>query len=201
MESKLSAPVKKEYAAKLILMLVFLFLFGAFIYWRSTSGRGLADFKLSFLDLTLLAFATFRMGRLISYDVVMEPLRHPFAQTVPDATGAGESVEPRGVGVRRTLGQLISCPICAGTWVAGVLVCALVVFPGPTYVFLGIMAAIGAAEILNALTEILCWSGQYARVMSGRMQAGGSSQAVVPGESPQAAETVIPDKNNGDKRP
>ena len=194
MESKLSAPVKKEYAIKLILMLVFLLLLGAFIYWRSTLGGGLAEFKFSFLDLTLLAFATFRMGRLIAYDVVMEPIRHPFAQTVPDVTGAGESVEPRGVGVQRTLGQLISCPICAGTWVAGILVCALIVFPGPARIFLAIMATIGAAEILNALTEIFCWSGQYARVMSGRMQARNQDPTPAPGEA------IIQDQHNGGKR-
>jgi hypothetical protein len=29
----------------------------------------------------------------IAYDVVMEPLRWPFARTVPDETGAGRSVE------------------------------------------------------------------------------------------------------------
>jgi hypothetical protein len=168
----------REYGTKILLMAIFLAGFGLFIYWRSGQVPGLAEFRLSWLDLTMLALAAYRLGRLIAYDVVMEPFRRPFARTVPDGTGAGESVEARGTGARRAIGQLISCPICAGTWIAAFMVYGLYAFPGPARVFLAIMAAIGAAELLNSLTEILCWSGQYAREMTGlreqaRKRSGG----------------------------
>lgn len=156
-----------EYIAKLVLITIFLGGFALFIGWMMVYGPGLDVFRLSAIDLVLLALATYRLGRLIAYDRVMEPVRLFFTDTVPDSTGAGESVDPKGKGFQQAFGQLICCPICAGTWVAALLTYALYLFPGPTHVFLIMMAAIGAAEVLGALTEALSWTGQYARTMSG----------------------------------
>jgi hypothetical protein len=115
----------------------------------------------------LLSLATYRLGHLVAYDRVMEPFRSPFARTVPDATGAGESVEAKGAGIRHTIGQLITCPICAGTWIAAGLVYGLVLLPEFTRLFLWMTAAIGLAEIVNSATEAWCWSGQLSRVRVG----------------------------------
>ncbi|HEX9018485.1 MAG TPA: DUF1360 domain-containing protein [Anaerolineaceae bacterium] len=124
-------------------------------------------FKLSAMDLTLLAFSTYRLGRLIAYDRVMEPFRKFFTNTVPDVTGAGESVDPKGEGFQQAIGQLMCCPICAGTWVAALLTYGLYLFPGPARVFLTMTTAIGVAELLGAATEALSWTGQQARTNSG----------------------------------
>lgn len=123
-------------------------------------------------DFIMLAFATYRLGRLTAYDKVTEPLRRPFTQTTPDASGAGDTVVPRGAGARRALGGLISCPICAGTWIAAGLVYGLELAPAPTRLFLSIMSAIGVGELLNAATEALEWTGQAERI-----QAGSKSQS------------------------
>jgi hypothetical protein len=189
---------RREYATKGVLILLFLLIFAGFVYWMTFRGQGLAGFELRPIDLVLLILATFRLGRLIAYDVVMEPLRRPFARTVPDVTGAGESVEPRGTGVRRALGQLLSCPICAGTWVAAVLVYGLYAIPGPTRVFLIIMAVIGAAELLNAFEEAFCWSGQYARTMAGKQQLQRAGEVDGrDGKERQEAGLAVSDKQNG----
>lgn len=166
MTLKLSSSTRREYIGKVILTTVFLGGLALFVYYVAT-GPGWDIFDLSTLDLVLLSFATYRLGRLIAYDRVMEPFRMFFAETKPDATGAGESVEPIGEGFQQSLGQLITCPICAGTWVAALLVYLLYLFPDPTRVFITIMAVIGAAELLNGITEMVCWTGQYARTMSG----------------------------------
>lgn len=113
-----SRSLRREQNTKIALTVLFFAVFAAFTAWMLTAGPGLAVFQIGPFDLTLLALATFRLGRLIAYDRVMEPFRQFFTQTVPDATGAGDSVEPKGHGVQQALGQLISCPICAGTWVA-----------------------------------------------------------------------------------
>lgn len=118
-------------------------------------------------DVTLLGLAAFRLGRLVSYDRVMEPLRSPFTQTVPDSTGAGESVEPKGTGWRRSAGELISCPICSGTWIAAALLYGLEFAPGPTRVLMAVMSAMGLSEMLDSLTEWLCWNAQAARKQVG----------------------------------
>ncbi len=167
MSQRGSKSIQKEYSAKTILIGIFLGGFALFIGWMLLFGPGLSVFKISTFDLALLGLSTYRLGRLIAYDRVMEPLRKFFTETVPDSTGAGESVEPKGEGFQQALGQLICCPICAGTWVAALLTYALYVFPGPTHVFLVMTSAIAIAELFGALTEALSWSGQYTRTMSG----------------------------------
>jgi hypothetical protein len=118
-------------------------------------------------DYILLGLSVFRMGRMVSYDTVMEPYRAPFTQTVPDDSGAGDTVEPKGEGWRRAIGELISCPICSGTWIAAVLVYGMQVLPGPTRALMAIMSVIGIGEILNAGTEALSWNAQLAREQVG----------------------------------
>ena len=159
--------VRREYIAKLILTSIFLGGFAVFIGWMLTDGPGLDIFNLSTMDLVLLSFATFRLGRLIAYDRVMEPVRQFFNTTVPDPTGAGDTVEPKGEGFQQSIGQLICCPVCAGTWVAALLTYLLYIFPGPTRVFLVMTGVIGAAELLNAAAEAWSWTGQQARTISG----------------------------------
>ena len=161
-------PSKREQLTKIVLILIFLSGFGIAI-WALTPERILTTLQSwDFLDLALLGFAAFRLGRLVAYDRVMEPLRAYFAQTVPDATGAGESVEPRGEGVRQALGQMITCPICAGTWIAALLVIGLVWLPGLAQLFVWAAAAIGLAELVGSTVEALCWVAQRARVQAGR---------------------------------
>jgi hypothetical protein len=77
------------------------------------------------------------------------------------------TVVPRGTGVRAAIGELICCPICAGTWVAAGLVYGLHFFPEMTRTFLAIMSSIGAAELFNAATEMMEWTGQLARELGG----------------------------------
>lgn len=149
---------------------LFLSLFAAFAM-RARGRRGALDLRP--FDLAMLGLATFRLGRLAAYDRVTEALRMPFATTAPDSSGAGKTVVPRGQGARRAIGELISCPICAGTWIAAALVYGLEIAPRPTRAFLAIMSAIGLAELLNALTEALAWGGQAARQEAGALARGG----------------------------
>ncbi len=159
--------MQRERVAKIILIMIFLGGFALFTGWMFIFGPGQNVFKLSVMDLALLGLSTYRLGRLIAYDRVMEPLRQFFTETVPDSTGAGESVDPKGEGFQQALGQLVCCPICAGTWVAALLTYLFFLFPGPARVFLIMTSAIAIAELLGALTEALSWSGQYHRTMSG----------------------------------
>jgi hypothetical protein len=61
------------------------------------------------------------------------------------------------------LGELLSCPICAGTWVAAGLVYGLRLLPGPTRVLLAIMSTTGVAELCYSVTEALDWTARANR--------------------------------------
>lgn len=147
---------------------IFLALFAVVSRRKPAEGK---EFRLSPFDLIQLSLATYRMGRMISYDKVFETYRSPFTETVPDGSGFGETVEPKGEGVQHALGDLICCPICVGTWVAASLVYGLRLAPGPTRIMMGIMSSVGLAEFINAGTEYLQWTGQIARERAGAERA------------------------------
>ena len=127
----------------------------------------------------MLGFSTYRLGRMVAYDKIMETYRSLFAETVPDPSGAGETVEAKKrSGVQQAIGELLSCPICAGTWIAAGLVYGLGIAPRATHVFLAIMSTSGLGELLNAATEALSWFGQAARDEAGLIEEG--AMPVVP---------------------
>jgi hypothetical protein len=192
MNSRNSKSVRGEYLGKMVLMSIFISGFALFIGYMTFFGPGLAAFRLGWIELVLLVLATYRLGHMLSYDRVMEPIRQHFTVTLPDPTGAGDTVEPKGEGFMQALGQWFACPICTGTWVAAGLVYLLYLFPDPTRVFLTIMAAIGAAEILNSATEAWSWSGQLARTRSGAQMLERQRQ-IVKIESP--CEDAIPERD------
>jgi hypothetical protein len=166
--TKLETPETQEMASKITLIGVFMAVFTAFVSSNLNRRHGRKEYQPNPFEWLLLVFSTLRMGRLIAFDRVAEPIRKPFTETVPDETGAGETVEARGSGVTYSIGQLISCPICAGTWVAAALVYGIQMFPRPTKIFIAIMSTIGAAEFINSVTEAFSWTAQAARKFSGK---------------------------------
>lgn len=125
------------------------------------------DVNLKPFDLGLLALATYRTSRMVAYDKIASAYREPFTETEPDKTGAGATTVPQGTGVRRALGELITCPVCNGTWIAALLVYGLRIAPRPTRIFLAIMGTAGANELLDAAGEALEWTGQARRIECG----------------------------------
>lgn len=151
-------------ATKMTLASIFMGLLGAFSAWLSRRGE---DVKLEPLDVLLIGLSTYRAGRLVAYERVGEPIRAPFTQVIPDASGAGETVVAHGRGVRWVFGELFSCPICVGTWVAAFQVYGLHLAPRPTRVFIAVMGTTGVAQVFNELTEALSWGGRSARKSAG----------------------------------
>jgi hypothetical protein len=151
-------------------LLALIGLFGSVLAVTALIKRNRVRTPTSALDFAMLGLATFRMGRLVAFDKVAEPLREPFTKTIPDESGAGETVVAAGHGPREKIGELLSCPICAGTWIAAGLVVGLQFLPGPTRLLMTVMSAIGLAEVLNAATEALTWAGQKQRYDVGDSQ-------------------------------
>lgn len=147
-------------ATKLTLITVFLAILGTF------AGRVVkreTDVALKPFDLLLLGLSSFRIGRMIAFEGVGAPLREPFTETRVDASGAGQTVVASGTGPRRVFGELMSCPICLGTWVAAGLVYGIHLMPRPTRVLLAIMSTTGVAELCYSITEALDWNARAAR--------------------------------------
>ncbi len=162
------APDKTEqYPTKLTLIGIFLTLLGLNAVRES---RHPDQAMVTPFELLLLGLAAYRGGRLVAYDDVGAPLRAPFTRTHADGSGAGQTVDAAGNGPRAVIGELISCPTCAGTWITAGLVYGLRIWPVPVRLLLTILATTGIAELLDGLVETLSWTGRAAREQVGTQE-------------------------------
>lgn len=101
-------------------------------------------------DLALLGVGTFKLSRLLTTDAVTSFIRAPFVryEGMEGVTTPNES--PRGTGMRRALGQLLLCPVCAGFWVASALTVSLVAAPRATRVACGTLSVATVADFLQS---------------------------------------------------
>jgi hypothetical protein len=158
--SSASRDALQNRAAKLTITGVFLTLMALFSARLQRRGE---DLEIRPFDLLMLGLSAYRAGHMLAYERVAEPLREPFTETKPDESGAGKTVVAAGSGFRRSFGELLSCPICVGTWVSAGLVYGLHLAPRWTRVFLAVMSSTGVAEIVYSSTEALTWIGRDAR--------------------------------------
>jgi Protein of unknown function (DUF1360) len=96
------------------LIVLFTVVAGGFLLSKK---RSLPD-RIGLSDIFLLGLATQKVSRVVTKSRVTSVMRAPFTKYEGSA-GSGEVEErPRGRGVRRAIGELISCPFCMGTWMA-----------------------------------------------------------------------------------
>jgi Protein of unknown function (DUF1360) len=130
------------------LMAIFAAVAGGFSAWISRSRREVPE-RPSLSDLALVTVATHKASRLLAKDRVASTVRAPFTEFEGDA-GPGEiSESARGRGLRRAVGELVTCPYCLGVWVAAAFAAGLVVAPRPTRWAAGVMAAVFGSDVLQ----------------------------------------------------
>jgi hypothetical protein len=106
-------------------------------------------FQPSWEDVATLGVATHKLSRLITKASITSPLRAPFGARRA-TEGAGEvHDEARGSGLRRSVGQLLTCPYCADPWLATGLTGALACRPLETRFVLRLLAVVTVADFLH----------------------------------------------------
>lgn len=101
-------------------------------------------------DGALLAVAAFRLSRLASKAKITSFARAPFTRFVEEGDGAEVNEAPRGEGLRRATGELLSCPFCMTQWSATVLAVSYLHAPRATRAASSLLAATAAADALHA---------------------------------------------------
>ena len=100
-------------------------------------------------DIALLGVATHKLTRIVTRERVTIPLRVPFTH-YEGRDGAGQvKEEPRGKGVRRAIGSLLTCQYCAGPWVATGLVAGLLFAPRATRIACGMLSVVAISDFLH----------------------------------------------------
>jgi hypothetical protein len=118
--------------------------------WAS-SRRGRLRRSLRPRDIVLLGIATHRISRILTRDRIAAPLRMPFTRYEGKA-GAGELIEhPRGGGLRKALGGLLTCQFCAAPWVAASLAFAHAARPRETKMVASVFSIVTVADFLHQL--------------------------------------------------
>jgi hypothetical protein len=102
-------------------------------------------------ELPALAIATFALADVVSKERISTWLREPFVVESADH----RPLEPAGSGIRRAIGELLTCSRCAGTWSALGLLGLRTAFPTTGKVTINVLALTGANDILQAGFRIL----------------------------------------------
>ncbi|WP_409274461.1 DUF1360 domain-containing protein [Neobacillus sp. SCS-31] len=99
--------------------------------------------------LALIGLASFRLTRVIVYDKIAEFFRSPFLDEIIED---GEIyITPKGKGLRKWIGELISCYWCTGVWVSAGLIGAYFYFPKIGIPVILIFAVAAIASILETI--------------------------------------------------
>jgi hypothetical protein len=141
------------------------------------AGRPLPE-RVSLADLLLLGVATHRLSRLLAKDSVTSVLRAPFTE-FQGMTGASEVNEkPRGTGLQRALGELLTCPFCMGQWVGMGFACGLLLAPRATRFVASAFATVTISDFLQfAYDAIKQEEEQLGRSQQGRHERHEAEQA------------------------
>jgi len=130
------------------LMSLFGLAVGGFATWMRRSGRELPE-RIPRGDLALITLDTHKTARLVAKDRVSSAVRAPFSRVEGDAD-AGESREKaRGHGLRRAVGELLTCPYCIGLWIAAAFAAGFAVAPRPTRWVASLLTAVFGSDVLQ----------------------------------------------------
>jgi len=131
--------------------------FNAGLLGVATSGAAKRVFAqpLSLVDFGLTAAAAHKIAHIVSHERVTMYLRSPFTRQ-KDTGKEGERKEvPKEHGLKRAIGELLTCPYCLAPWVSTALVAGHIFAPIPTRVVTTVFAATAVADWLTQLKSEL----------------------------------------------
>src|SRR5690606_3077466 len=113
--------------------------------------------NMGWCDLAIFSLAVFHTSRTISKGWVTIPLRAAFARYDGPSSLPSEVHEtPRGKGLQRVLGELLTCPFCLGTWTGLGMGYGWVFAPRATRLLTGIAAMSAISNFLHIAYTLGC---------------------------------------------
>ena len=140
-----------SYAA---LMGLFNLILAVFHLVARKTGRPIPE-RIEARDIALLGVATHKMSLLLAQDAVTSPLRAPFTELQEKQSPKRVDEKPRGKGLRRSLGELLTCHFCVGQWVASFFTYGLIFAPAVTRMVASIFAVVALSDHLHQTYKAL----------------------------------------------
>lgn len=112
--------------------------------------------KITLINLLLLSLASFRLTRLLIFDKITEFIRAPFFDEIQEENVNGE-IEiyylPKKTGIKKFLGELLSCYWCTGIWASAGIVSLFLLSPYFSTTMILILAVAGLASIVETIVQ------------------------------------------------
>ncbi len=127
---------------------VFSSIFALFLLIVRLTGRELPG-RIRFADLALLGAASHKLSWIVSNASVTSFIRAPVTelQEVKSPTNLDE--KPRGDGLQKALGDLLTCQFCLGMWVTAFFSYGLVLLPRTTRFVAGMFSILTFSDFMH----------------------------------------------------
>ncbi|HDX9589450.1 TPA: DUF1360 domain-containing protein [Bacillus pseudomycoides] len=112
----------------------------------------------SWLMFFIFSFAVFRLTRLLVFDKITSFIRAPFIEEIQITEEDGSVstyMKIKEAGLRKFLGELLSCYWCTGIWVSALLLLCYEWIPKVAEPIILLLAVAGAAAIIE--TIVIRW--------------------------------------------
>jgi hypothetical protein len=136
------------------LMGVFSLIFALFLLLSRLTGRPIPE-RIEARDIALLGMAAHKMSMVVSQDAITSPLRAPVTEIQEEESPKKVVEKPRGEGLRRSIGELLTCKFCLGVWLASFLTYGLVLVPRATRLIAALFAVVTISDYLHQIYKIL----------------------------------------------
>ncbi len=136
------------------LMGLFNLIFAVFLLLVKGTGRALPE-RVDAKDLVLLGVATHKLSLIGAQDAVTSPLRAPFTELQEKESPKSLDEKPRGKGLRRSVGELLTCQFCLGMWVTSLCTYGLVLAPRVTRLIATVFTVVTISDHLHQTYKAL----------------------------------------------
>ncbi len=145
---------KERLSSYATLMGIFNLIFAVVLLIAKGTGRDIPE-RVDTKDIALLGIATHKLSMIGTNDAVTSPLRAPFAEFQEKESPKKIEEQPRGKGLRRSIGELILCQFCLGMWVAAFFTYGLVFVPRVTRLVATILTVLTLSDHLHQTYKAL----------------------------------------------
>jgi Protein of unknown function (DUF1360) len=128
--------------------------FAVFLLAARLTGRPIPE-RVDANDIALLGMATHKLSLVSSEDAIMSPLRAPFTELRKKESPKKVDEKPRGEGLRRSVGELLTCKFCLSVWVASLFTYGLVLVPRVTRLVAAVFAVVTVSDYLHQAYKAL----------------------------------------------
>jgi hypothetical protein len=129
-------------------------LFALFLLAARVTGKSLPR-RIEARDIALLGMATHKLSLVGSQDAITSPLRAPFTELEEKESPKMVEEKPRGEGIRRSVGELLTCQFCLGVWVASFFTYGFVLLPRVSRLVAAVFAAVTVSDFLHQAYKAL----------------------------------------------